>query len=95
MSSYDSIFVAFFRKVFAYCVAYAKEKKEKLETLLDWLRRLVIRKEKSLKIVLTILEDEFINLLNALGKFIKLILKAKNRFLIQQQPTTKTCLTKS
>jgi len=76
-------------------VAYAKEKKEKLETLLDWLRRLVIRKEKSLKIVLTILEDEFINLLNALGKFIKLILKAKNRFLIQQQPTTKTCLTKS
>ncbi len=45
-SSYDSIFVAFFRKVFAYCVAYAKEKKEKLETLLDWLRRLVIRKKR-------------------------------------------------
>jgi len=62
----ESIYLSFYKKTFAYCISYAKEKKPKLESLIDWLRRLVIKKEKSMQAVLTLLEAEYINMFNAL-----------------------------
>ncbi len=61
------MFVSFFKKIFAYCISYEKERKNKLEPLIDWIRKLLIKKEKSQVVILNLLEDEYINMLNALG----------------------------
>lgn len=69
-NSLDTIFTSFFRKTISFCILYEKEKKEKLETLIDWIRNLIIKKAKSHNILLHVLEEQYINLLNALGKLI-------------------------
>lgn len=66
LKDFNSIFVAFFKKIFTYCIAYEKENKEKLEALIDWIRKLIIRKEKLQTGILSILENEYINMLNNL-----------------------------
>lgn len=66
LSKFNNTFVKFYRKTYKYCIDYAKDKKPKLDTLIDWIRRLVIAKGKTQEHVLTILEDEYINLLNAI-----------------------------
>jgi hypothetical protein len=48
---------------------YAKEKREKLETLVDLVRKLVIKKEKQQPQVLSLLEEEYMNIMNIIGKF--------------------------
>lgn len=48
-------------------MAYEKEKKDRLEQLINCFRKVIIRKEKSQKLVLTLLENEYINMINALG----------------------------
>ena len=68
LAPFNNTFVKFYRKSYKFCMDYAKDKKPKLDTLIDWIRRLVIAKGKTQKHVLTILEDEYINLLNAIGK---------------------------
>ena len=45
---------------------YEKEKKDKIETIIDWIRRLIISKEKTHKIVVNLLEDDYINILNSI-----------------------------
>ena len=66
----DNVFLSFFKKIFPLCRSYAKEKKERLEVLIDWLRKLITKKEKSLPCVLNLLEEEYVNMLNALGNFL-------------------------
>jgi hypothetical protein len=56
----------FFKKLLKYLIAYEKEKKEKLEILVDWLRKLIINKGKDSS-VLSILENEYVNILNSIG----------------------------
>jgi hypothetical protein len=45
---------------------YEKEKKDKIETIIDWIRRLIISKEKTHKIVVNLLEDDYINILSSI-----------------------------
>lgn len=45
---------------------YEKEKKEKIEIIVDWIRRLIISKEKNHKVVVNLLEDDYINILNSI-----------------------------
>ena len=63
------MFLGFYKKLFKYCITYEKEKKERLEYLIDWFRKIIIRRGKSQKILLNLLENEFINMINALGLF--------------------------
>jgi len=65
-SEYDNMFLGFYKKLFKYCITYEKEKKERLEYLIDWFRKIIIRRGKSQKILLNLLENEFINMINAL-----------------------------
>lgn len=62
----DVIFLNFFKKLFAFCILYAKNKRDKLETMIDWIRKLIVKKENRQKSILTLLENEYINMLNAL-----------------------------
>lgn len=64
---YENIFLGFYKKIFKYLISYAKDKKEKLEQLIDWFRKLIVRREKTQKCLLSILENEYINMLNAMG----------------------------
>jgi hypothetical protein len=49
-------------------MAHIKEKRDKIEPVIDWLRKLIIKKEKKNKIVLTVLDEEYLNILNSIGK---------------------------
>jgi hypothetical protein len=67
-NSYENTFIKFYKTIFKYCIAYEKEKKPKLESMLNWIRKLIIKKEKSqcAAIVMGELEDEYVNILNSI-----------------------------
>ena len=46
---------------------YVNERKDRLEALIDWIRRLMLAKCKSDSFVLNVLEEEYINILNKTG----------------------------
>ena len=65
---YQSCMINFFNKILKYCVLNEKEKKiDKLELIFDIIRKFLLRKQPN---ILQLFQDEFINLLNALGKYL-------------------------
>ena len=60
------MFTSFYKKLFKFLMLYEKEKKDKIETIIDWIRRLIISKEKTHKIVVNLLEVVYINILNSI-----------------------------
>ena len=69
-----------------YLIAYEKEKKDKLEILVDWLRKLIISKGKTDMNVLTILQTEYVNILNSIGKEYKKYFLAVIFLVLQKDP---------
>ena len=60
--------VNFFSKTLKYCIQHEKDKRvDKLELIFDILRRFLVRKQPN---ILKLFDNEFINLLNALGNCI-------------------------
>ncbi len=66
---YEGSFISFYKKSLKYLVLFAKEKREKLETIVDWVRKLIIRKEKQQPPVLSLLEEEYMNIINTIGRW--------------------------
>lgn len=63
--------MTFYKKCFKYLIALAKETKtdnNKLELLIDWIRRIIISQENKPNgaQVLAVLEDDYMNLLNGI-----------------------------
>ena len=71
LKGFEKHFTIFYKKLLKYLVAYEKEKKDKLEAIIDWLRKIIVSKEKTHKFVLTLLETEYISILNSICKYIK------------------------
>lgn len=65
LKGFENIFESFFRKAISFCILYGKEKKEKLEIVIDWIRKLIIKKGNSQNIILSVLEDQYVDILNA------------------------------
>lgn len=71
MTRYESVHLTFFKKSLTLLIHCLKEKNEKCEILIDWVRKTVVQKEKRNRLFGRILNEQYIHILGATGKYVR------------------------
>ena len=66
---YESIHLMFFKKSLILSISLLKERSDKCELLIDWIRCTLVQKQKRQKLFSQLLNDQYINILSAAGNF--------------------------